>query len=54
LWDSEETLRASRQPANQFRSDAAAMSPADILRVEEYEVAVADLPADPKATLGES
>jgi heme-degrading monooxygenase HmoA len=44
LWDSDEALRASRQPANHFRSDAAAMSPAEILSVEEYEVAVADLP----------
>jgi hypothetical protein len=33
------------QPANQFRSDAAAVSPAEIVSVEEYEVAVADLPS---------
>jgi heme-degrading monooxygenase HmoA len=43
LWDSEEALRTSRQSANQIRSAAAAMSPAEILSVEEYEVAVVDL-----------
>ena len=45
LWDSEEALHASRQPVHQMRSDATAMSPADVLSVEEYEVAVADLTA---------
>jgi heme-degrading monooxygenase HmoA len=45
LWDSEESLRASHQRANQLRSDAAAMAPAEVLSVEEYEVAVADLRA---------
>ena len=43
LWDSEEALRTSRHSANQIRSAAAVMSPAEILSVEEYEVAVADL-----------
>jgi heme-degrading monooxygenase HmoA len=45
LWDSEEALRASRQSVNQMRSDAVAMSPVDVLSVEEFEVVVADLAA---------
>jgi hypothetical protein len=40
-----EALHTSHQSANQLRADAAAMSPAKVLSVEEYEVAVADLAA---------
>jgi heme-degrading monooxygenase HmoA len=45
LWDSEEALRASRQPTTRMRADAAAISPVEILSVEEYEVALADVAA---------
>ena len=45
LWDSQEALHASRQPTKQMRSEAAAMSPVEILSVEEYELALADLAA---------
>jgi heme-degrading monooxygenase HmoA len=48
LWDSEEALRASRQPSNQMRSEAVAMSPVEILTVEEYDVAFVEL-AEPTA-----
>ena len=50
LWDSQEALRGSRQPTYQMRSDAAAMSPVEILSVQEYEVAIADLAATPLKT----
>jgi heme-degrading monooxygenase HmoA len=46
LWDTEEALRASDLTANRLRSDAITMSPAKVLSVEEYEVTIADLPAE--------
>lgn len=40
LWDSEDSLRASEERANQIRSDVADASRAQIVDVERYEVSI--------------
>lgn len=41
LWESEETMRASEEAANQLRRESAEASSEEILGVERYEVAIA-------------
>jgi len=43
LWESEDALRESEEPANQLRSGSSAAGGADILSAERFEV-VADVP----------
>ena len=44
-WESEETLSASREAANQARSRAASAAGGSIESVEEFEVALKESPA---------
>lgn len=44
LWESEEAMVATREAANQVRSEAASTMGSRIVEVTEYEVGVADLP----------
>lgn len=43
LWDSEEAMVATRESANQVRSQAASAMGSRIVDVTEYEVGVADM-----------
>lgn len=43
LWDSEEAMVATREQANQVRSQAASAMGSRIVDVTEYEVGVADV-----------
>jgi heme-degrading monooxygenase HmoA len=40
LWDNEQAMTESREQANQLREQAAEQTAAEIVSVEEYEVAV--------------
>lgn len=44
LWESEEAMTASREAANQVRSQAATSMGSRIVDVTEFEVGIADLP----------
>ncbi len=43
LWNTEEDMRSSEEAANQIRADEAAATGGQIVGVERYEVAVAEL-----------
>lgn len=43
LWNTEEDMRNSEEAANQIRADEAAATGGQIVDVERYEVAVAEL-----------
>ena len=43
LWDSEAAMQQSEEAANQLRNDEAAATGGEILSVERYEVAAAEL-----------